>query len=74
MALFPDSKGITASLLTSMRLLITAAVVGVTSSLYSATLYPIAAAVFLVILTILITIFFYERGKSLINLNASRVN
>ena len=41
MEILPDIKGVTASLMTSARLLIAALVVGLTSSLYDATIYPV---------------------------------
>lgn len=63
MALFPDIKGITASLLTSARLLIAASVVAISSSLYNATIYPIAGTVLAVIVVILTTIICYERKR-----------
>lgn len=63
---FPDIKGITASLLTSARLLITAAVVGIASGLYDSTIYPISGVVCGSILVTLITIYFYERKKVLV--------
>lgn len=63
MELFPDSKGITASIITSARLLLTALVVGLASSLYDSTIYPIAAVVCGIIFVILTTIIFYERNK-----------
>lgn len=63
MEIFPDIKGITASLLTSARLLISAAVVGLASALYNATIFPIAFAVLGIIAVILPIIFFYERNQ-----------
>jgi Arabinose efflux permease len=64
MALFPDAKGVTASLLTSIRLLLTAVVVGLTSMLYNATIYPIVAVVFGIVVVVLATILLYERKRS----------
>lgn len=63
MELFPDMKGITASLLTSIRLLISAFIVGLTSKLYDMTIFPIAGVLFAVTLTTLVIIFFYEKKK-----------
>lgn len=63
MEILPDIKGITASLLTSARLLITALIVGLASSLYDATIYPIAAVILGIIVVILPTIILYERRK-----------
>ena len=61
MNLFPHIKGVSASILTSARLLFTAVIVGVTSSLYNATIYPIAGVVCAVIVVILPLIITYER-------------
>lgn len=66
MEVLPDIKGITASLMTSARLLLTAAIVGVTSAFYNATIYPLAIAIVLIMLVVLPTIYFYETRKSLI--------
>ena len=63
MELFPNLKGITASLLTSARLLITAVIVGFTSHLYDATIFPVAAVIGGIVLAILTTLIFYERNK-----------
>lgn len=68
MELFPETKGIAASILTSTRLLFTALVVGFTGSLYNATIYPIVGVVCGVIVIILPLIILYERknqGKAL---------
>jgi len=64
MEILPHIKGITASLLTSARLLGAALIVGLTSSLYNATVYPLATVVFGTIVVILPTLIFYERRKS----------
>jgi MFS transporter, DHA1 family, multidrug resistance protein len=64
MELLPDIKGITASLLTSARLLITAAVVGLASFLYNATIYPLSAVIIGTIVVILPTILLYEKRSS----------
>lgn len=63
MEIFPDIRGITASLLTSARLLITALVVGVASYFYNATIYPIMAVECGVIVIVFFTILFYEKNK-----------
>lgn len=63
MALFPDMKGVTASILTSVRLLLTAMVVGLESYFYNGTIYPIVGVASVVILIVLATIFLYERKK-----------
>ena len=63
MELLPDIKGITASLLTSARLLITALIVGLTSLFYNATIYPLVFVIVGIIAIILPTIIFYEKKK-----------
>jgi DHA1 family bicyclomycin/chloramphenicol resistance-like MFS transporter len=64
MEILPDIKGITASLVSSARLFIAAIVVGLTSALYNATIYPLSAVVLGTIVLILPTLFFYEKRKS----------
>jgi MFS transporter, DHA1 family, multidrug resistance protein len=61
MEIFPKIKGIAASLLTSLRLLITAGVVGLTSSLYNGTIYPIAVSVIAILAVTFVLIVLYER-------------
>lgn len=61
MELLPDIKGITSSLLTSVRLLITAVVVGVTASFYDGTIYPVTAAMFVTLMSVMVCVYFYER-------------
>ena len=63
MEIMPDIKGITSSLLTSARLLITALVVGLTSYFYDATIYPMVAVIVGLILIILPIIILYEKSK-----------
>jgi DHA1 family bicyclomycin/chloramphenicol resistance-like MFS transporter len=63
MALFPDIKGITASFLTSARLLITAIVVGLAGKLYDGTIYPIMMVMSGVVIVVFATIICYERSK-----------
>lgn len=63
MELFPDIRGITASMLTSARLLITAATVGIASVLYNGTIYPIAGVVTAAIIIALMTTLWYERQR-----------
>lgn len=65
MGLFPEIKGITASLLTSIRLLIAALLVGVTGMMYNGTIYPIAFMVGLATLIAFITVMWYEKRKSM---------
>jgi DHA1 family bicyclomycin/chloramphenicol resistance-like MFS transporter len=63
MELFPDNKGITSSLLTSARLLLTALVVGITGSFYNSTIYPVTLSICLVNGITLLLIFIYESAK-----------
>ncbi len=65
MELLPHIKGVTASLLTSTRLLIAALIVGMAGALYNATIYPLAAIIFGTILVILPTLLLYERRRRL---------
>jgi MFS transporter, DHA1 family, multidrug resistance protein len=64
MEILPKIKGITASLLTSARLLIAAMVVGLTSALYNATVYPLAAVILGTIVIILPTLISYEKHRA----------
>ncbi len=64
MEILPDIKGITASLLTSARLLISAVVVGFTSAFYNSTVYPLSAVVLGSIVLILPILLSYEKRKS----------
>jgi len=52
MEILPNIKGITASLLTSARLLIAAMVIGISSALYNATVYPLAVVILATIVVI----------------------
>ncbi len=63
MEILPHIKGITASLVTSARLLIAALVVGLTSALYNATVYPLTAVVVGSLVVILPLLFSYEKKK-----------
>jgi len=63
MNLFPEIKGITASLLTSARLFISALVVGCTSAMYNGTIYPIAFVVCGVTIVSFATVIWYENRK-----------
>jgi|688.fasta_scaffold20971_4 DHA1 family bicyclomycin/chloramphenicol resistance-like MFS transporter len=63
MELFPDIKGITSSVLTSARLLITALVVAIASKLYDGTIYPVVGVIFSITVIIFVTIIFYERKR-----------
>jgi DHA1 family bicyclomycin/chloramphenicol resistance-like MFS transporter len=64
MEILPRIKGITASLLTSARLLIAALIVGLASALYNATIYPLAAIIFGTIVVILPTLIMYEKQRT----------
>jgi MFS transporter, DHA1 family, multidrug resistance protein len=64
MDLFPEIKGITASILTSTRLMLSAAFVGLAATLYNGTIYPIAAIVGVLTLISFITILWYEKRKA----------
>lgn len=63
MEILPRIKGVAASLLTSARLLIAALVVGLASSLYNATIYPLAIIIAAIVVTILPTLMLYEKRK-----------
>jgi DHA1 family bicyclomycin/chloramphenicol resistance-like MFS transporter len=63
MELLPDIKGITASLLTSVRLLVAALVVDLTSVLYNSTIYPLTAVVVGTIVILLPTLIMYEKKR-----------
>lgn len=63
MQIFPDIKGIAASVLTSARLVLTALIVGVASHFYDATIYPILVLISALILVVFATIVAYEKGK-----------
>lgn len=65
MELLPDIKGVTASLITSARLLFTAIIVGLAGYYYDNTIYPIATVVIGTVFVVVPTIFFYERRKKL---------
>jgi DHA1 family bicyclomycin/chloramphenicol resistance-like MFS transporter len=61
MELLPKIKGITASLMTSARLLIAALVVGLSSSFYNGTVYPLAVVILASIVIIIPLLLSYER-------------
>jgi MFS transporter, DHA1 family, multidrug resistance protein len=63
MEILPHIKGITASLMTSLRLLIAACVIGLASSLYNATIYPLAILVVVSTGIILFTLKQYEKRR-----------
>jgi DHA1 family bicyclomycin/chloramphenicol resistance-like MFS transporter len=64
MELLPNIKGVTASLLTSVRLALAAMVVALTSTLYNATIYPLTAVVLGTVIVILPTIILYEKRQA----------
>lgn len=67
MEILPHIKGIAASLLTSARLLIAAVILGLTSAMYNATIYPLTLIVLATIITILPTLILYEKKRSRVN-------
>ncbi|MBI2742687.1 MAG: MFS transporter [Chlamydiales bacterium] len=64
MEILPNIKGITASFMTSARLLIAAFVVGLTSALYNATIYPLAILIFGTVAFVLPLLISYERRRA----------
>ncbi len=65
MEILPHIKGITASLMTSARLLIAALVVGLSSALYNGTIYPLVAVILGGTAVILPTLVVYEKRRAL---------
>lgn len=65
MELFPEIKGVAASIVTSGRLLVTVIVVGLTSSLYNATAFPLVAVICGIVLAVFPMIIAYERSKAI---------
>lgn len=63
MEVFPEMKGIAASILTSARLLFSALIIALVGQFYNATIYPIVGAVCFTVATSLPLIFFYERSN-----------
>jgi MFS transporter, DHA1 family, multidrug resistance protein len=63
MELLPDIKGITASLLTSFRLLIASAIVGACSYLYNGTIYPLTFTIFGTVAILVPILLSYEKRK-----------
>ncbi len=61
MELLPEIKGVVASLVTSIRLLIAALTVGLVSTFYNATIYPLTIVVLVTLAVILPCLIFYER-------------
>jgi DHA1 family bicyclomycin/chloramphenicol resistance-like MFS transporter len=64
MDIFPEIKGVTSSLLTSARLLISAGIVGFASYLYNGTIYPIMGVVLGTVLGAMFLAISYERTKN----------
>lgn len=73
MEIFPEIKGITASLLTSARLLITAVVVGIAGKLYDSTVYPLIGIVGGIIVLTVVTILFYEKNRKQVTANNDQI-
>lgn len=63
MEIFPEIKGVTSSLLTSARLLISAGIVGFASYLYNGTIYPIMGVVLATVLGTMFLAVSYERAR-----------
>jgi MFS transporter, DHA1 family, multidrug resistance protein len=63
MEILPHIKGITASLMTSARLLFAALIVGLASMLYNATIYPLSAIVVATVAILMPTLMFYEKAR-----------
>ena len=61
MEILPEIRGITASLLTSFRLLATAILIGISSAFYDQTIYPVAILIAIVLCLTLPTLRFYEK-------------
>lgn len=64
MEILPKIKGITASLLTSARLLIASFIILLSSQVYNATIYPLTAIVVGSVVIVLPTILYYEKHRS----------
>ncbi len=64
MEILPKIKGVTASLLTSARLLIAALVVAFAGALYNATIYPLTAIIVGTVVIFLPTLLSYEKRKT----------
>lgn len=63
MEIMPDSKGISASLLTSTRLFVTSGVVALSAKLYDGSIYPFAMLLFVIISLSTIIIYCYEKAR-----------
>lgn len=69
MELLPHIKGVVASLLSSIRLLIAAVVVGITASLYNSTVYPLVGLIIITLLMIVPMLLSYEKNSNLVALD-----
>ncbi len=63
MEILPHIKGVTASLMTSARLLSAALIVGVASFFYNSTIYPLSIIIVATAVLLLPTLVLYEKGK-----------
>ena len=63
MEALPDIKGITSSLLTSFRLLITVFIIGIVSRAYNGSVYPTAFTIVLIVAICMPMLLFYEAQK-----------
>lgn len=63
MELLPDIKGVAASVLTSMRLLLAATSIALTASFYDGTMFPVVCAIVAITMGIVGLILAFERGR-----------
>lgn len=70
MEIFPEIKGTTASVLTSIRLLLTATIVGIASYFYDATIFPIMVVIMAIVVGVYLTIASYEGRKAALAVKA----
>ncbi|MES2344582.1 MAG: MFS transporter [Chlamydiota bacterium] len=63
MEILPDIKGVTASLITSIRLLLSAVIVGFSAAIYNGTIYPVLALIIGTIVLMAPIIVFYEKKR-----------
>ena len=69
MEALPEIKGITASLLTSFRLLVSAIIVGLASAYYNGTIYPISVVEIATVAICVPVLVLYERRKQVVQTN-----
>jgi DHA1 family bicyclomycin/chloramphenicol resistance-like MFS transporter len=69
MELLPHIKGVTASLLTSARLLVTAVLVGIVSAFYNTTIFPLTILIACITIVAFLLFFTYEKRKRLAIVN-----